>query len=87
LLTGARRAARARSGLRRTVFKQKLNRIKDVADGKNVTIPIDFDALGAPPIRLRQTFRIGDDCATSVITCNASGDGLRLKCNSPPPLP
>jgi hypothetical protein len=74
-------------GLRVTRFQQKLNRIKDKADGKNVAIPIDFDALGAPPIRLRQTFRIGDDCATSVLTCTASGDGLRLKCNSTPPPP
>jgi hypothetical protein len=72
-------------GWRKAVFKLKLNKVKDISDGRNVPIAIDPSALGAPPIRFRQTFRIGDDCATSVITCKASGDGMSLKCSSLPP--
>jgi cysteine-rich repeat protein len=70
-------------GWRKARLKLKLNKVGDTVDGRNVAIPIDPNALGAPPIRLRQTLRIGDDCATAVITCTAKG--TTLKCASTPP--
>jgi hypothetical protein len=46
-------------------------------------VPVDYFALGAPPVRIRQTLRIGDDCATTVLRC-AVGTNASLKCTSAP---
>lgn len=61
--------------------------MSDSFDGRGVPIAIDPTALGAPPIRLRTTVRIGDDCATAVVTCVASPNGKSLRCSSNPPPP
>lgn len=69
-------------GFRKGKFKLKNNKVKLVLDGRNTTIPIDVNALGAPPPRLRQTIRIGDVCTTAVLTCESKAGGKLLKCNS-----
>ena len=74
-------------GLHKLRLKERLNKVSDVFDGRNVSVPIDANALGAPPIRLRQTIRIGDDCATAVITCVANPSNTSLKCGSVPAAP
>jgi hypothetical protein len=72
-------------GLRRVNFIQKFNKVKDAIQGKGVAFPIDPLALAAPPVRLRESIRIGDDCATTIITCVERIPGVLLKCNSTPP--
>jgi hypothetical protein len=52
--------------------------------GENVIVPIDFLALDAPPIRVRQTIRVGDDCATAVLRCTLASNGNSLKYTSAP---
>jgi hypothetical protein len=74
-------------GFRRGRIAQSLNKVSYRMEGRNVPIDIDPAALGAPPIRLRATIRIGDDCATSVITCVANPTGKLLRCSSKPPPP
>jgi hypothetical protein len=71
-------------GLKKTQLKRQLNRVPYSIDGVNVIVPIDFLALGAPPIRVRQTLRIGDDCATAVLRCILAPNGNSLKCTSAP---
>ena len=51
-------------GLKTTKFVLVLNKTKQSAAGKSVPIPISLTALGAPPIKVRMSMRIGDDCAT-----------------------
>ncbi len=70
-------------GLRKVQAKRQLNKLVYSIDGRKVVIPVDYDALGAPPVRLRQTLRIGDDCATSVLRCSV-GSNASLKCTSAP---
>jgi hypothetical protein len=67
-------------GLQKMGFSIKLNEIKYTLNGK--TIPINVDTT--PTIRLRQSIRIGDDCATTVVVCEVKNDGKALKCNSTP---
>jgi hypothetical protein len=71
-------------GLRKASAKRQLNRITYDLSGQNVIIPIDFLALGAPPIRVRQSIRVGDDCATVVLRCTLASNGDSLKCTSAP---
>ncbi len=70
-------------GLRKVQTKLQLNQLTYSVDARKVVIPIDFLALGAPPVRFRQTLRIGDDCATTVLRC-ALGPNASLKCTSAP---
>jgi hypothetical protein len=70
-------------GLRKVQAKRQLNKLTYSIDGRKVVIPVDYDALGAPPVRIRQTIRIGDDCSTSVLRC-AVGSNASLKCSSAP---
>ena len=70
-------------GLRKVQAKLQLNKVLFSIDGRKVVIPIDLFALGAPPTRVRQTFRIGDDCTTSVLRCALTANGS-LKCTSAP---
>jgi hypothetical protein len=70
-------------GLRKVQAKRLLNKLTYSIDGRKVVIPVDYDALGAPPVRIRQTLRIGDDCATTVLRC-AVGSNACLKCTSAP---
>ncbi len=74
-------------GWRKGTFQLLYNKIKHTVDGKNVGIPISLTALGAPPIRLRMSIRIGDDCATTIITCVEKVPGVKLLCTSTPPPP
>jgi len=43
---------------------------------------IDPSFLGGPPARLRQTIRVGNLCATIVVTCEEKASGKMLKCSS-----
>ena len=70
-------------GLRKVQAKRLLNKLAFSIDARKVVVPVDYDALGAPPVRLRQTLRIGDDCATTVLRC-AVGTNAKLKCTSAP---
>jgi len=45
-------------------------------------IPLTI-ATSPPPIRMRQTVRVGDDCATGVLECTLNGVGNVLKCTTP----
>jgi cysteine-rich repeat protein len=65
-----------RSG--RFTQRSNSNKIKDKADGRNV--PIFFDPT--PPVLIRQTIRVGDDCATAVLSCEVRRNGLVLRCQS-----
>ncbi len=69
-------------GLRKVQAKLQLNKIAYSIDARKVIVPIDLLALGAPPVRVRQTLRVGDDCATSVLRCTLSN--TTLKCTSAP---
>jgi len=71
-------------GLQKASAKRQLNRAIYSLSGEKVIIPIDFLALGAPPIRVRQTIRVGDDCATAVLRCTLASNGNSLKCTSAP---
>lgn len=71
-------------GMRKAQAKRQLNRAFYSLAGQGVIIPIDFLALGAPPIRVRQSIRIGDDCATAVLRCTLAPNGNSLKCTSAP---
>jgi hypothetical protein len=46
--------------------------------GKNASIAIDQ----TPPIRIRQTLRVGNECATGIIECVPNNAGNALKCNT-----
>jgi len=70
-------------GLRKVQAKRQLNKLSYSVDARKVVVPIDYFALGAPPVRLRQTLRIGDDCTTTVLRC-AVGNNASLKCTSAP---
>ena len=70
-------------GLRKVQAKRQLNKLVYAIDARQVVVPIDYFALGAPPVRVRQTIRIGDDCATTVLRC-AVGGNASLKCTSAP---
>jgi hypothetical protein len=70
-------------GLRKVQAKRQLNKLSYSVDARQVVVPIDYFALGAPPVRLRQTLRIGDDCTTTVLRC-AVGNNASLKCTSAP---
>lgn len=69
-------------GWKKAKFFLRLNKIKNNLNGHSVAIDIDTGALGAPPVRVRQTIRVGDDCATTVLTCEEKSGGKLLKCNS-----
>jgi hypothetical protein len=70
-------------GLRKVQAKRLLNKVTFAIDSRKVVVPVDYFALGAPPVRIRQTLRIGDDCATTVLRC-AVGTNASLKCTSAP---
>jgi cysteine-rich repeat protein len=65
-------------GWRKAILSLRLNKVKDNLDGRNVAIQIDT----TPPIRFRQTLRIGDECATGVLDCTLNGTGKILKCST-----
>ena len=69
-------------GFHKGKFKLKDNKVKLNLDGRNTTVPIDLNALGAPPPRLRQTIRVGDVCTTAVLTCESKSGGKVLQCSS-----
>ena len=71
-------------GLHKVTLTQTFNKLKDLSDGKGVQIPISTTALGAPPIKVRESIRIGDDCATQILTCTQKIPGVFLLCNSTP---
>jgi cysteine-rich repeat protein len=54
------------------------NKVRFTLVGKNSSIAVDQ----TPPIRIRQTLRIGNECATGVIECTPNNAGNALKCNT-----
>ena len=70
-------------GLRKAKMQLNTGEVQDLIQGRGVEIAIDTMALGAPPVRLRQTIRVGDDCATAILSCEEKGGGKVLKCTSP----
>ena len=70
-------------GWRKAKLKLKDSVIKFGLQGRGVEIAIDKTVLGAPPVRLRQTIRSGDHCATAILVCEEKGDGKVLKCSAP----
>ncbi|MCK6554578.1 thrombospondin type 3 repeat-containing protein [Candidatus Binatia bacterium] len=67
-------------GLVKALFGLRENKIKYVFASKYIPAIIDTTA----PIKVRQTIRIGDDCATAVVACEANTKGTALKCSSTP---
>ncbi len=65
-------------GWHKASLNQNLNKVRDNLDGRNVAIPLDTSGT----IRVRQTLRSGDDCATAVLTCTMKNAGKVLKCKS-----
>lgn len=70
-------------GWRKGKLKLKDGEVKYGLQGRGVEIPIDKTVLGAPPVRLRQTIRVGDDCVTAILVCEEKGNGKVLKCTAP----
>jgi cysteine-rich repeat protein len=56
------------AGLKKLSLRQREVKVRYRASGSKV--PVDVDTSG-DPIRLRQTFRVGDDCATVLLQCAA----------------
>lgn len=65
-------------GLRKAKLKSKNNKITFVLAGGNLSIPFD----PTEPVRMRQTVRSGDVCATALLECEVKGNGKVLKCVS-----
>ena len=61
-------------GWQKGTLNLELNKVKDTLVGKNLAIPFSTSA----PIRIRQTLRSGDDCATAVVDCTLSLNGKTL---------
>ena len=55
------------------------NKVKLSHSGLNTALSIDL----TPPIRMRQTMRIGDDCATGVLECTTNTVQTVIKCTTP----
>jgi thrombospondin type 3 repeat protein len=73
-------------GARRATFTQVLNKLKESHSGAG-TVQIPISTLGPPPIKVRQSIRIGNDCATQILTCTEKVPGRFLLCSSNPPPP
>jgi len=67
-------------GLTKAGFSIRANKIKYTFGAKNIPVAVGT----APPIRIRQSIRIGDDCATAVVTCEINSRGTVVKCSSTP---
>ena len=65
-------------GWRKGKFILANNKVRNILDGRNVHIEVNTTA----PIRVRQTIRIGDDCATGVLSCIPNNTGKVLKCST-----
>ena len=61
-----------------------VNRIGFTLVGKHQDFAFEIDPgfLGGPPVRLRQTIRVGNLCATIVVTCLEKASGRVLQCSS-----
>jgi hypothetical protein len=55
--------------------------VKEVVEGRNVALPID----PTQPILIRQSTRVGNDCATTVLACTPNKLGTRLRCKTTTP--
>lgn len=55
------------------------NKVRFAFSGKNFAIPV---VTSPAPIRIRQTLRIGNECATGILECTPNGTGTALKCNT-----
>ena len=67
-------------GLVKSQFGLRENKIKYSFGSKYIPMSINTTA----PVRVRQSLRIGDDCATAVVSCEANAKGTVLKCSSIP---
>jgi cysteine-rich repeat protein len=65
-------------GWRKGKFILVGNKVRNALDGKNASVPVDPTA----PIRVRQTMRIGDVCATGVLECTLNATGKVMKCGT-----
>lgn len=65
-------------GWRKGKFSQRQNKVRFVLNGRNATVST-VAALGAPP-GFRQTIRVGDVCATTVVSCVAKSGGKVVAC-------
>lgn len=68
-------------GWTKAAIKQKFNQVKVTVQGLGVEIPIDQ----TPPIRVRQSLKIGNECATVVLDCTPRGTQT-LNCTPAPPF-
>jgi cysteine-rich repeat protein len=55
------------------------NKVRFTLTGKDFPIPVDDST---PPVRIRQTLRVGNECATGVIECTPNMTGTSLKCST-----
>ena len=65
-------------GWRKAKLRLIANKVKNVVAGQGVAMALDT----TPPVRVRQTLRIGDSCSTSVMECLPKSSGLSFKCRS-----
>jgi cysteine-rich repeat protein len=80
------------AGLKKLSLRRREVKVRYRASGSKV--PVDVD-ISDDPIRLRQTFRVGDDCATVLLQCRArpGSDSIMVCIAAPfdgpgePPLP
>lgn len=74
---------RAKFGTARPGVLGSLNRVKFKFSGRGVAFEID--TIGSP-IQLRETIRVGDVCATTVLECEVRKRGSIVTCFSPQPI-
>jgi hypothetical protein len=67
-------------GWKKGKFALISNKSKLTFSGGNLPLSI---ATAPPPIRMRQTVRVGDDCATGVLECTVNSIGNVVKCTTP----
>lgn len=65
-------------GLKKVRLVLSNNKVRFSLNGKSFPIPV----VTTSPIRVRQTLRVGDECATGVLECTPSATGTALKCST-----
>lgn len=63
-------------GWRKAQLARKFNKVKFTLDGLNATLPASL----TPPIRMRQSIHVGNECATTVLDCTLASSGKVLTC-------
>lgn len=70
------------AGWRRAAVQVREGHVTTMLDGREVAVP-----LGSGPTIVRATLRLGDDCATVLLSCTPQGRGLRCAATTAPTLP